>query len=474
MSGNSNVESATKLGATPSSDCSALVSKWLATGPKSLKIDAALEVLAGVVTAAGSIDIDGAGWDTGLTSMNNPTASRVITNGAPLGDQNTTPPAQSENYRIRNIKVDGNRRNNGKTDVSGNWIFAIDLANVARVILENLWVYDSPTYAVRLNNCADVVARGCRFEAPSNAGNTDGLHFDGPASDIRISDCYFQTGDDAIALNMPEGYGGAILRAAITNCVFNNCLSALRIYSYNSALPNSYVAGRIVFANCSGQIVPDTSNFLQAVFILGFQVNAAHVEAVRDFLASNCTFQSSGKIASAMDNCGAVAFDNFIWDAPTNPNPWVLLNDNGNQNVSISSLTFRGCRIRRTTLGSAAAFAVASAGGGASIGRLEIDGFSVENEAGQSYAAIPYLIDTTNLSIGELYIASLDPANIAALVNPANGFAGISKITGPGLAACGFPVPDSLVPNGVPYISANGAPGHLCAKDPSGNGVQLA
>lgn len=461
-----------KIGGGTPTDNSAVLTNFMSvasqTSPRSLTIDAGSGVLAGITTPAGHVDIEGLGWDTGLFSMVAAHASRCINNGAPFGDPGGTPPTRTPHFRLRNLKVDGNRRANGKTDGSGNWIFSVDLANIERLLLENLYIYDSPTYGVRISNCGEIVVQGCRIESPANTGNTDGIHFDGPCDDIRISDCSFTTGDDAIALNCPEGYGGSIARAVVSNCVFDRVTAAMRVYT---GVGSAWTAQQIEFSNCVGSIVPDVTSFINAVFILGYNGPGASPEAIRDLNAANCTFKSVGPIAYVLDDIGILSFSNFVWDSPTNTTPWLLMDSGG---AAISTATFNNCRIRRTAEGSANAFAILAAAAG-SIGKVVINGFDVENAPGTSAAAIPYLIDMANLTIGELYIESLNPTNITALVNPTTGFTGITKIDGPGLSSCSFEVPDALVPNGTMFIS-NTTPnaGKLCVKNASGVTIPIA
>lgn len=449
-------------------DQSAAINAYLGNAleklPIKLIVDIGLGVINSLVTTAGHIDIEGCGWDTGFLSLDAATASMVINNGGPFFPSAGTPGTLVNNFRLANLKLDGNRRHNGKVDGSSNWIPPLYLANSQHVHIENVWIYDQPTYAMLFNNCADVVVTGCRIESPANVGNCDGLHFDGPASDIRISNCCFTTGDDSIALNCPEGYGGDISRATITNCTFNDCLTALRVYSGSTT---SYKAKRVAMSNCVGSLVDNGSGFIVSVLMLGYQFNASNSEAVRDVQVSNCTFQSSGYVTMVQDLVGAISYENFIWESPTNANPWISMGGpSTNNNTSINSVNFRNCRIRRTTTGNAAAFLLKryATSTGHTIGRLSINGLSVENQTGQSYSAIPYLLDAAGMTISELYIGSLDPTNITALMNPSGGFTNVTKVTGPGVAATGFLIPDAIMDNGCLYYSADTGPGSLCIK----------
>jgi len=82
------------------------------------------------------------------------------------------------------------------------------------------------------NNTFDELGAG----VPPTENNSDGLHIDGPADNIYADNNYFATGDDAWALNAPEGWVGPITNVSITNSHYNEALSAGRIYA-NSTVP---------------------------------------------------------------------------------------------------------------------------------------------------------------------------------------------------------------------------------------------
>ena len=100
--------------------------------------------------------------------------------------------------------------------------------NLDNITIENVVVVNTPAYHFRFSNVGNVAVSGCVMQ--SQGTNTDGLHFDGLANDITISNCSFSMGDDAIALNCPEGYSGNIARVTVTNCTFNS-YTLMRLYT---------------------------------------------------------------------------------------------------------------------------------------------------------------------------------------------------------------------------------------------------
>ena len=124
----------------------------------------------------------------------------------------------------------------------------------------------------------------------------------------------------------------------------------------------------------------------------------------------------------------------------------------------------------RTTEGSAPAYLL-KVPSGAAIKTLHLDGIYVEDQQAQSYSPIANLIAIpTGGTIKNLDIAALDPTNITALAAPSDS-GRIGRLYGAGLAASGFQVPDAIVPDLVPYISATSPhAGRYCVKQ-SGKAV---
>ena len=425
-----------------------------ATNPIHLTIDGGT-LTTGIILNGGYTTIEGIGPASGFYLKSGSNAD-VIRNGQDVtldpGPGHAPPPKISFGITLRNFYVHGNR-GDGKTgnashgmtyDTSGlPMLYGIDLVSAYGIRIEDVVLHDVTTYAVRLSNCSSVICRGIRVEAPSNDKNTDGIHIDGPATDIHISDCYFQTGDDAIALNAPEGYGGAIARVTVTNCVFERALTAIRIYGCYKNL--QFPVSDVVLSNCTGSVQ-------NCPYMIGF-LGGSPPDMIQGFQASNCMFEAS-YWATINDSCGVQSYHANTWESPKNAGFFVWIPER----VTISSCTLADCRIYRSTRGSAAAFGVYARkdAAGSVIEKLAIEGFAIENEAGQNFAPVPYLIDTTFVTINELYIGSLDPKNIAALVNPANEFKGIGTISGPGVLATGFEIPDNVMADNVPYLSATG------------------
>ena len=113
---------------------------------------------------------------------------------------------------LRNLIVNGNRNGGnvvGSDPRGGNsmWIPGVSLWNLSGVTLDNVDIYNAPTYHLIADNVTNLLIENSHFESTALSGgnNTDGVHVDGPSTGITISGSYFKTGDDAIAMNRNEG-----------------------------------------------------------------------------------------------------------------------------------------------------------------------------------------------------------------------------------------------------------------------------
>ena len=95
------------------------------------------------------------------------------------------------------------------------------LGNCQDVVLRDFTVRDSANYAILLEHCERVEARGLTI-----TGGWDGVHFRGwpgrPCRDVNIVGCRFYTGDDAIAGRYWE-------RVVIADCILNSSCNGIRL-----------------------------------------------------------------------------------------------------------------------------------------------------------------------------------------------------------------------------------------------------
>jgi hypothetical protein len=328
------------------------------------------------------------------------------------------------------------------------WYCGINLMNLNNINIENVVVVNSPSFHIRFTNCGNVVVSGCAMK--SSGLSTDGLHFDGPANDIAISNCNFTTGDDAIALNCPEGYSGNISRVTVTNCVFNSW-SLMRLDTIQSSgNPAKFNIDTVTVSNCSGTLE-------EAGFLIGWGAGS-NPNSLASLTVSNCSL-TAPSILHLAANFGTIALNNVTLTPPSyepdvdagtgyafaRTTPY-----SGGCTYVGSSLTFNNCAIYRNANVAVAALILPY---GSSINNLEFNGFSMQDASG-SYYPTPELINIVSGSIGQLVLDALNSTHIKAPVS-AGGFSNIGSVSGAAVLATGWEFPDAVMANGVPYISAS-------------------
>lgn len=462
----------TPEGGSPT-DNTARINAYLAgassTNPLRLILDGATATTGIIGPAGGYWAIEGIGDGSGIfiLSGSNSMAIRNHPNTSdfwvlPLG----APPTPAGPVMLRNFYINGNR-GNGTTGNSNSgypngtpgqfFVTGIDLASSQNSVIENVTLYQVGAYSIRLLNTSNTQIRGVKIFQPTVSGvsliNTDGIHLSGNNTNCFISDGVFQAGDDTIALNQPEGYTGAIDGVFISDCQVISGPDLVRTYgNMTNAVINVFVS-RIT--GYPGD---------EAAFFLGGGTTTTDV--LNQWKISDCTWQNQPNVTTQgvyiTDSFGEVDLTNLTWYSPLAGDANYVLIGSA---VTISSLTLRGCKVYQSSIGNQSTLAgISSDESGAVIGKLLIDGLSVDSQTTITPDTMAYLIDLTNLSITELYIESLDPTNITALVNPAYGFGNV-VISGPGVLASGYQIPDANMANNCPYISATSPnTGNPCIK----------
>lgn len=417
-----------KIGGGTATDNTAALNAFLATAsatnPIKLILDGPSAVSGLVIAAAGHTVIEGIGWDSGIWIISGSNAD-PLNNGKILPfDPNTTPPASGANVILRNFKINGNRGNGTTGDsnsgdprgVSGTyWYCNINLANLNGVRIEDMYIYDAPAYSIRLNNCSDVVVANNTLINPntSTSQNNDCVHVDGPASNIRVLGNYLNNNnsDDAIAFNAPEGYGGLIDKCVVVGNTFQSVANAMRVYGASEGQ-----VGSVVFSQNIGNV----HNF---VLLLGFTSSPATGDvSFRSVICEGNSFVATAGFVGLAGGMGDLILTDCTWLSPVNASTFIAPLGTG----TASSVTLNNCKIYRTTSGNAAATLLASSSA-YTFTKMILNGFYIVNEQGQSYSAIANLMTMADVTISQLFVASLDYTNIASL---ADSYTNIGSING--------------------------------------------
>jgi hypothetical protein len=355
------------------------------------------------------------------------------------------------NFTLNGNQGNGHSGNSTTGDPRGNiasnlWYFGINLMNLNNITIENVVVVNSPAYHIRLSNVGNVTISGCVLK--STGQSTDGLHFDGPANDITISNCDFTTGDDAIALNCPEGCTGNISRVTVTNCTFNS-YDLMRLYTKIwTGYPSNFSIDTVNVSNCSGTLV-------EAGFLIG-QGSDNIPNSIASLTVTNCSLTAPA-ILDISTNFGTIALNNVTL-TPSNSNQapgFALVRTEplfiGVMTYVGSSLSIANCVISRNANYDVAALILES---GSTINNLEINGLAVQDPPGSSYSTASELLNIVSGSVGKLVLDAVGSTHIKAPVS-ASGFSSIGSVSGAGVLATGWEFPDAVMANGVPYISAS-------------------
>ena len=415
-----------------------------ATNPVTLILDGPTITTGLVGPATGYWTIDCLNWSNGIYMAPGSNSHAIRNVAQQNGDahSNVTPGTPGQSVQIRNCYINGNRGNgttgnsnsgNPRQAANGNWIYGISIDNMQQVRIQNVWLYNSPSFQLTLNACTDCEIAG--FRSDENFGsvdNIDGIHVDGPSAQIRIVDPRFVANDDSIALNAAEGYGGTIRDVSISGSQCVSCLTALRVLADEDGAATNAAVQNVTFTNGSGTIADSSAQ--SNVFALGYiHSNTAATDIIQSVRISNSTYTTTSSAASFVlvsDNIGELSMNNVTWMSPAGAGPWLALNSSS---PTIGSYTCTACTIYRNTAGHAAAYwgLIPS---GAAIGRIEMNGAAVVNQPGQTYSALPYGWDVqSGGSVGTFVMTAMDPANNPVLLN-GNEWSRIASFYGAGVS----------------------------------------
>ncbi|WP_263355004.1 glycosyl hydrolase family 28 protein [Acidicapsa acidisoli] len=427
-----------------------------ASNPITLILDGSALISGLYMPAGGYWSIAGLGCGTGFF-IKSGSNSDGIHNGGPNAANPSDPgppaPPRGANVSLSNFTLNGNQGNGRNGDsstgtrqgnVANDWYFGINLMNLDNISIQNVVVVNTPAYHVRLSNVGHVTISGCVLR--SSGENTDGLHFDGPANDIAISNCSFTTGDDAIALNCPEGYTGNISRVTVTNCTFNS-LTLMRLYTVSPDWGPMFYIDDVKVTNCSGTV----SN---CAFLIG-TCRYSNPNSVNGLIISDCSL-TTPVVLDLAANWGTIVLTK-VSHVPLNINQapgFAFVRTSpvfAGMTYLGSSLSINNCTITNSEDFPVAALILEN---GSTINNLEFNGFAVQDASGTSFSTAPQLLNIMSGSIGQLALSSLNSAHIAVPVS-AGGFSSIGSISGSGVLATGWEFPDSVMANNVPYISAS-------------------
>jgi len=146
----------------------------------------------------------------------------------------------------RKDAVSDELRHNGAMSLRADFIRPVESKNI---LIEGIHIVGSPMWVIHPLYCENVVIRNVVVETFPGA-NTDGVDIDS-CRHVRISDSYFDTGDDAICLKSGKDADGRRVNrstedVAITNCTIHRGHGAVVLGSETSGSIRNVVASNIV------------------------------------------------------------------------------------------------------------------------------------------------------------------------------------------------------------------------------------
>ena len=490
-----NFDTGAKIGGgTPTNNDAVLqplITGGTATAPVKVVIDG--PTATNGFTLAPYLEIEGTGPRSGFFALPGANNS-VLSNhqAAPFEDFffGDAVPAQVGYINLRNFAVYGNRGNGtttgnsttgdprGVPDSAHNWVSrgfcGIDLCNLASAVIEDLWIVNTPLYALRINNCSNVTIRNLYVTNPFSGVNCDGIHGSGPLAHVSISAANLSVaGDDMVAVNAPEGYGGNVDGFEVVGGDFTG-FSFCRVYA------GIYTVRNVRFTGFVARVT-------HCIAFLGVQAGVAigNAGTIADNQCEDVTFD--GTVTMSLNALVGFILCNSWGSIHTrirllNPTQTQGLAGLANTGLTVGEWVM-DLTIVRSAAGNSAPYSLiyttGDVGGGTSctahIVRYVIRAFSIVDPPGSSYGNMPQLLSIgTGSVLDELVIENIVPDHLSALVDSTFGWTNIGKVSGRGVATCGFQIPDNKIALNTLYISATGAnAGKLCIQHTAGTVIVL-
>jgi hypothetical protein len=352
----------------------------------------------------------------------------------------------------------------GRIDGDGPWFNGLDLAWLEIVELKDVHIFDAPTYGARFNQCHRVHVHGGGVKAPDRTAatsnrNTDGYHFDGGCYDVVISDVTMSTGDDAIAINTAEGLGAASARFAITNVVFDDCNTGVRVYG--PGVPTH----QVTISNVTGTVQ-------YALLVYGNNIRATAVPGTNHSVTiSHADVEITdpgGAVALCLSPGGSLSLNDVKQTEPAFATPFMLFRDSTGE-PCISDVVLNDCAIYRSDIGGGAANMLNMNCG--RIGTLVVNNFRVTQDVGSSCSQIDYLLVVSAPgAIDTLIVEGGYYAGVKQFLNDPDR---IAHFGGTGLVATGLWIPAAKTLPGARFLNADDG-GHLYENIGGGVCMRLA
>ena len=349
-----------------------------------------------------NVTIEGQGWGTGFLVKDGEHCAAISNYTVYPGPAADVYPSRTMgNYVFRNFQLVGASDVGSSGVVNGLKIF-----DAQNIVVENVKITNvNYSFGTVWGNVGNVSVTDSQILQPSTSG-TDPVHFDGPADHITLKRLKLQSPDDCVALNAPEGQGGAITDVYMeaTTMAGSGCGDFMRIYNYVGPGYNGgrfYGTQRIVVDGVYGTA---TCAYNPSIFYFG-EAGHSGTDNLNDLQANHIDVDGSG-------NCQLAWFQG-TWDAGTHISDWVMRNPKpGVASVLLgggltsTTLTFNNGVLMRGSSGQSTAWPFqVQPYSNTSVNLNLTNIFALDS--GGVYAAAPQLLDVSSTAqLGTLTIGS--------------------------------------------------------------------
>lgn len=177
------------------------------------------------------------------------------------------------------------------------------------VRIEGVFLTNSPAWTVHPLYCNDVIVHGIRIKNPSDSPNTDGIN-PNSSTNVRISDCMIDVGDDCIAIKSGTEY--ITDKKPCENIVITNCNM---IHGHGGIVIGSEMSGSVRNVTVSNCVFQDTDRGIRL-----------KTRRQRGGAMENLNFQNivmDGVICPFIFNmyyrCGTSEADRYVWEKTPYP-----------------------------------------------------------------------------------------------------------------------------------------------------------
>ncbi|WP_159882112.1 glycoside hydrolase family 28 protein [Paenibacillus puerhi] len=153
----------------------------------------------------------------------------------------------------------------------------LQLLDCRHVVLEGVTLQNSPFWNTHLVYCDEVNVRGVTIRNPSTTPNGDGLDVDS-CSNVHISDCHFDVGDDCLCLKAGIDEDGRRVGRPTENVTITNCTM---LHGHGGVVMGSETAGGIRYVTISNCVFIGTDRGIRV------KTNRARGGGVQDVRISN-------------------------------------------------------------------------------------------------------------------------------------------------------------------------------------------